>query len=642
MIEGNPNGGLTFCIAALIVSLTSIFCAIVIRKKKSLKNSLLLALLLIVFLDSCTGIAAYTAYNHDFPYAVKFFVCYLSKYIYYATHFLMMPVLLYYIIVVCGILHLFSKRLRIAFAIPMFVLETVLFSNPMTQLAFTASSDLVFHRGPVVYAAYILSAFYFILCVLLLVRYWKSINHLKKGAMVYFLSLAIVGVIIQMLFPTITCELLCESIGLMGIMIILEKDDDRVDAGTGLYNRMALLQDIQNYIELNRSFRTICVRIENADAYINITGYADFDAIIKQISKYLFSAADKYDVYISGAACFYILCVDGTEAESNKLAYSIRDRFEKGWHLDDNKMNINAIIMCAGTPEMFNSEEDILMLSEAHIDDTGKNILIDHDLDFLLRRIEVEKAIVRGMNENYFKVKYRPFFDKSGNKVCGAEALLNLDDVILGEVSFSEFMSVAEKSGFAEEIENRMIGSILRFTGELLAENADCINFIMMHTVSDKVISKELVGVVREYAKQYNVDLSKIALDINDNVLYVETDSVDYVIERLSEDGVRIFMGNYKNDSMGVRYDMLSGFNGVIVNIKHFMETTGGSKRSIILKNRMDMLRQIDKTVIVTGVDSFEYYDKMKDIYADYISGDYLSPAVSKIEFVDMAKTGRI
>ena len=164
----------------------------------------------------------------------------------------------------------------------------------------------------------------------------------------------------------------------------------------------------------------------------------------------------------------------------------------------------------------------------------------------------------------------------------------------------------------------------------------------MMHTVSDKVISKELVGVVREYAKQYNVDLSKIALDINDNVLYVETDSVDYVIERLSEDGVRIFMGNYKNDSMGVRYDMLSGFNGVIVNIKHFMETTGGSKRSIILKNRMDMLRQIDKTVIVTGVDSFEYYDKMKDIYADYISGDYLSPAVSKIEFVDMAKTGRI
>ena len=226
--------------------------------------------------------------------------------------------------------------------------------------------------------------------------------------------------------------------------------------------------------------------------------------------------------------------------------------------------------------------------------------------------------------------------------MCGAEALLNLDDSVLGEVSFSEFMSVAEKSGFAEEIENRMIGSILRFAGELLAENADCINFIMMHTVSDKVISKELVGVVREYAKQYNVDLSKIALDINDNVLYVETDSVDYVIERLSEDGVSIFMGNYKNDSLGVRYDMLGGFNGVIVNIKHFMETTGGSKRGIILKNRMDMLRQINKTVIVSGVDSFEYYDKMKDIYADYILGDYLSPAVSKVEFVEMAKAGRV
>ena len=43
-------------------------------------------------------------------------------------------------------------------------------------------------------------------------------------------------------------------------------------------------------------------------------------------------------------------------------------------------------------------------------------------------------------------------------------------------------------------------------------------------------------------------------------------------------------MGNYKNDSMGVRYDMLGGFDGVIVNIRHFMETTGSSKRNLILK----------------------------------------------------------
>jgi len=613
-----------------------------IRKKKSVKNRLLLALLLIVLIDSCTGIAAHIAINYDFPYAFKFVVCYLSKYLYYATHFLMMPILLYYIIVVCGILHLFSKRLRVAFAVPMFVLETVLFSNPMTKLAFTASSDLVFHRGPVVYAAYILSAFYFILCVLLLVRYWKSINHLKKGAMVYFLSLAIMGVIIQLLFPRITCELLCESIGLMGIMIILEKDDDRVDSETGLYNRMALLQDIKNYILLNRSFNTICVRIENADAYINITGYADFSAIIKQIAKYLFNVADKYDVYISGVACFYIICLDTSDSESNKLAYTIRERFDKSWSLNENQMNINAVIMCAGTPEMFKGEEDILMLSEAYIEDDSKNILIGHDLDFLLRKIEVEKAIARGMNENYFKVRYRPLFDKSGNNICGAEALLNLDDAILGEVSFDDFMSVAEKSGFDEEIENRMIGSILKFTSELLAEKSNCINFIIIHTISDKVISKELVGVVREYAKQYDVDLSKIALDINDSVLYVEMDSVDYVIERLSEDGVRIFMGNYKNDSMGVRYDMLGGFDGVIVNIKHFMETTGGSKRSIILKNRMDMLKQINKHVIISGVDSFEYYDKIKDVYVDYILGDYLSPAVSKAEFIEMAKRGRV
>ncbi|MBO4456516.1 MAG: EAL domain-containing protein [Butyrivibrio sp.] len=642
MVEGYAEGSLTFSVASFIISLTCIFCAIVIRKKRNIKNRLLITLLLIVFIDSCTGIASNYAYNYDHPYAFKFVVCYLSKYIYYATHFLMMPILLYYIIIVCGIYHIFSRDMRIFFAIPMGIVELVLFSNPMTRLGFTADSDLVFHRGPVVYAAYILSAFYFILCVLLLARYWKYINHLKKGAMVYFLSLAIVGVIIQLLFPTITCEIMLESIGLMGIMIILEKDDDRIDTGTGLLNRTALLQDIKNYIALNRSFRTICVRIENAEAYINITGYAGFDAIIKQISKYLFEVAEKYDVYISGVACFYILCVDATENESNKLAYAIRDRFDKSWKLDDNMVNINAVMLCAGVPDMFVSEEDILMLSEAYIENESKNILIGHDLDFLLRKIDVEKAIARGMNKNYFNVKYRPLFDKTGTNICGAEALLYLNDSVLGEVSFDEFMSVAEKAGFTEEIENRMIGSIFKFAGELFEENSGCINFILVHTVSSEIISKEFVGVIREYAKQYNVDLSRIAIDINDNVLYVETDSVSYIIERLREDRVKIFMGSYNSDSMGVRYDVLSGFNGVVVNIKNFMENAGGAKRSIILKNRMDMLKQINKTVIVTDVDSFEYYDKIKDIYADYILGDYLSPAVSKAEFMEMARTGKI
>ena len=272
----------------------------------------------------------------------------------------------------------------------------------------------------------------------------------------------------------------------------------------------------------------------------------------------------------------------------------------------------------------------------------SKNILIGHDLDFLFRKIEVEKAIVRGMNKNFFNVKYRPLFDKTGTNICGAEALLYLNDASLGEVSFSEFMSVAEKSGFAEEIENRMVGAIFKFAGELLEENSSCINFIMIHTVSSEIISKEFVGVIREYAKQYNVDLSRIAIDINDNVLYVETDSVSYIIERLREDRVKIFMGSYNNDSMGVRYDMLGGFNGVVVNMKQFMQNTGGAKRGIILKNRMDMLKQLNKTVVVSGVDSFEYYDKIKDVYADYLVGDYLSPAVSRIEFMEMARTGKI
>ena len=250
MLEGISMGSLNFLIASLAVSLTSILCLVAIRKKKTVRNRLLIALLIIVFVDSITGMVSTLSYASSAPYFVRISLCYFPKYIYYSTHFLMMPIFYYYIIRVCGIHHLLTKKFYYIVGIPVVILELLVFSNPFTKITFYASSDLIFRRGPLVYVAYVLSALFFIMCIVTLVIYWTNIDRLKKISLIYFLALAVVGIVVQMVFPAFNCELLCEAVGLMGIMILLEKDDDRTDSITGLFNRNALMTDLEKNIFL--------------------------------------------------------------------------------------------------------------------------------------------------------------------------------------------------------------------------------------------------------------------------------------------------------------------------------------------------------------------------------------------------------
>ncbi|MBR4831063.1 MAG: hypothetical protein IKZ97_00380, partial [Butyrivibrio sp.] len=85
MLEGYSLGGIVFLIASLTVSLTSLLCMVVIRKKKNVRNRLLVALLAIVAVDSVMGMISTMAFTSSGPYFLRIMLCYFSKYISYST-----------------------------------------------------------------------------------------------------------------------------------------------------------------------------------------------------------------------------------------------------------------------------------------------------------------------------------------------------------------------------------------------------------------------------------------------------------------------------------------------------------------------------------------------------------------------------
>ena len=633
-MEITNMGSATFRIAAIIISITCIFYTLLMQRKERERSRLFLMLLSIILIDAVSGLFSSLIAGVNLATNTKLILIHTLQMIYFITHFALIFVFFKYIVFVCNLKYIYDEKKMKSFGIPIIVLELLLITNPITGICFSIDKNYVFHRNIGIYAAYIVSTLYFIQCIVILVRYWHTINQLKKLAMFYFLSLAVVGIIIQLIFPDIVSELLCESIGLMGLMIMIEKEDDKIDIITSAYNRSALINDLNVFINMKIPIKIICIRIDNSDSYRRIAGYENFDDILVEITNFLIEIAHENNVYKDGDASFFIICPNFSNKQMKNLAHTIDSRFKMGFSSDSGSLTLVENILCASFPEKLVTSDDILLLADAPLEDVEQNIFINDELDFLLRNIAIEKAISHGIAAQSFHVYYQPIYGKKCGCIKAMQALLKLNDSSLGELNYNEFMPIAERAGFADTLESKMLESIFRFVGESLNKTIS-FDFVLIHLMSVKVVNKSLVETVMGLKYKYNIDPSKIAFDIDDSILNFGNENLSYVLNEFYNAGFSLFLGNYDISNLGQNETILSRFRGVVLTAWKFLDETYIKQGQLVLENRTDMLSQLEKEVIITGIDNESFLEEITGTTAKYMSGKNLSAPLTKEEIID-------
>ena len=623
---------LIYRMAAAIICLTCLFYSKTMRKRNRIRSRLFTMLVVIIFIDSLTDVFSYIVIKSPLSDWVKWVLTYMSEMVYYFTHVGMVPVFVFYIIMLCKVRYRYNSFQRNLIKIPVFALELLLLTNPLTNLFFVVSGKFQYERGIAIYAAYGIAIFYFCLAVYILIRFWNAIMGTKRVAMVYFLSLVMIGTIIQMIFPSIKCELLCEAIGISGIMIMVEKDDDRTDYASKAFNRTAFGQDLHTYVKLQRSFFAFCVIIKNFDMYRKIYGVRIIDKLMESITYFLMVDEEEASVYHTSFEVFFVLYPDKTPEQIKEITEKIEKRFGKSWKIENEDVILDITLVVAQFPEQFKSVDDIFLLESAPLQCSDKKVFSGSDLDFILRRIEVEKAIGRGISDNSFSVYYQPVYQADILWIKQAQVSLRLTDKFLGEISSKEFMEVAETSGFIEELQLRTIESVCRFMSNGIDRSDMQIDFLLIPIMSASLIKKELFVKIREYVQHFNINPSLLAFVIKENYYFYARETLEYLSKEILNMNVRFYVSNYEAGFLGL--NALTGFDfeGVILDIHSIFEKENSENADIVLANRTNMIRQLGKKIIISGIDNKEYYDKIKNVEADYVWGEFFSRPVSKNE----------
>ncbi len=632
MVAPESLDSLTYRIAAAIICITCLFYSINMRKRSRIRNRLFAALVIITLVDSLTDVVSFIAVNSGLSSTLKWIISYAMEIVYYFTHMALMPIFVFYIIIICGIRYKFKGIISTFLKVPLIIQEILLLTNPITSLFFITVGDYDYVRGPAIYVAYAISVIYFAFAIVLLIRFWYTINRMKQIAMLYFLFLAVAGTMIQMLRPEIKCELLCEAIGLSGIMIMIEKDDDRTDASSMAFNRTAFVEDVKALFNLKRKFYVICLRLENLDMYRKIYGVETTDKLMLNTTSYFMDDGAEMDAYRTAFDAFYIIDTERNEEEVTRFGERIAEHFNSKVMIKGKEMLLDSKILIANCPDQFRTINDIFRLETADVGKYEKKLLMGTDLDFLLRRIEVEKAIGRGLSEKRFTIYYYPIYAHGAYNIKLAHVWLKLSDTVIGDIKAEEFMQVAVTSGFIEEIQLRIIEGICRFLSNGVDKTDMQIEFVLVPALSAELINSEVIQKIGEYIEHYAIDPSLLAFVIKESYALYAKESLIKLKGTVEKLGVRLYISDYQAGFLGINTITNIAFEGVILDLKSIFETDSSQNADIVLSNRTNMIRQLGKKIIISGVNSREYYDKIKDVEFDYVQGSFFSEEVSKNE----------
>jgi uncharacterized membrane protein len=152
-------------------------------------------------------------------------------------------------------------------------------TNPLTHFIWRFDSA-GYHREFGMTFIYLAALLYYVMAIVVMVNSWSILSEKRRRALIFFVIMVAAGIIIQLVDKALRVEVLTEILGLSGVMMSIENEDERIYSGTRFYNRSALGLDIGGCLMHNRKMSLIMIHINNHDIINRLVDNRENNVII--------------------------------------------------------------------------------------------------------------------------------------------------------------------------------------------------------------------------------------------------------------------------------------------------------------------------------------------------------------------------
>lgn len=627
----------TFSLAATLICLSD-FCFVKVQNTMGkTQNKFFVILLWIVALNGiCTTLSGFYSIYAD-KSELALYVIDQARYFYFVIHTALAPVFFFYISHVCGVVFRSNsnKKKYIYYSI-LIICEALVITNPLTNWVYYRDENNVFTRNWGEAVIYLVSAFFLFLSFKYLYTSWGALNTKRRSGLLMFLGITLTGIVAQLLNPDLKVELFAEAIGLTGVMMIIENEDDRIDIETGLYNRQAFILDLGGYFANKTHLHAISLRINTPEIISRKSGVANRELAEKKVAEYLETIHKKYNIYKLGRRTFVLVAFGLNDDEAYDIASRIHLRFDKPWQLVDTLVLLESSLLVAKIPEQIENLNDALYMFESFQPDDNKKILSGSDLDFILRGSAIEKAISNGLADGKFEVYYQPTYSIDGKTLHGAEALVRLHDDEMGMLYPDEFIPVAENIGLIDAIDDFVLMDVCKMIkDENLDKIVDCIN-VNLSVI--QLMKSGFVEHINGIVEMSGVDKKFINFEVTESISAASYELMNSTINSLKDEGFLFSMDDYGTGYSNMKALASMHLDCIKIDKSILWEAEKSKLGYIILENCVRMIHQMNLDILVEGVETEAQIELLRPLGVKYLQGYYFSKPVPKADFLKIVR----
>lgn len=393
----------------------------------------------------------------------------------------------------------------------------------------------------------------------------------------------------------------------------------QTDLLTNLSNRRYFNETLENLLQDNKRHTLIYIDLNRFKLINDSFGHDLGDLVLKEVGNRL-SLISNYFVLAGriGGDEFAILIDDDKYKDVDIICEKICDLISKPIEIENRVYKIGCSMGISVYPDDAQNAKQLLQFADNAMYFVKRNRLNKCYTYFnsimqlnTKKEFEIEQALYHAFLNKEFEMYYQPQYDAYTKKMVGCEALIRWNSKTLKNVSPEVFIPASEVSGDIHKITEFVISQVCKDL-DFIRKNYN-VDFEMSINLSTHDMDLALVDRITEKTKKYNLDTSKITLEIVENCELEASDEILKTLSSLRNAGFKISIDDFGTGYSSLSY--LSKFDLDEVKIdKSFIQNYQDRKKSTVIEAISAISNVFECKIIAEGVETVEQLDYLKNV----------------------------
>ncbi len=386
---------------------------------------------------------------------------------------------------------------------------------------------------------------------------------------------------------------------------------------TGLPNRTLFMDRLRAVATLTKSMPDLkpTVMVIDLDRFKQVNdsvGIAVGDSILLTLARRLTRFLKPQDTLarIAGDQFGLILLSEQNAPRITAFAETIRKTIRAPIAFNEREIFITASIGLALSDAQTPLSDDIIKDAELamyHSKRIGGDRIDVYKPAMRARRIDrltLESDLRRSIERDQIAILYQPIVRLEDRSIAGFEALARWNHPKLGRMGPSEFIAIAEESGFITELGIFVMDQAARqlavWQHAMRARNPI---FVSVNVSSRQLLKHDLIHDVRNVLSRSSVGRGTLKLELTESLVMENPERAAQMLQRIRDLGIGLSLDDFGTGHSSLSYLHRFPFDTIKID-QSFVRATSRGTRPVILKSIVTLAHDLGMHTVAEGVET--------------------------------------